>query len=167
MSNCKCSCCDGCDSCCDCPKCECGDKGHDKHERDDDSSYLKFSGIVQVAGGPYTTYLGDAGPVVLTPSIPVSYPAARRGKLKSLAVNLTPPVLVPPGAVIALQLFKNNAPVSDFLVKWEAGETTGVKLAKTDELKLSKEDLFDLRLTYTGFPEGPIALVVAATIGVK
>jgi hypothetical protein len=85
-----------------------------------------------------------------------------------LAVNLTPPVLVPPGALIAVQLFKNNSPVSDFLVKWEAGETTGVKLAKTDDLKLAKEDLFDLRLTYTGFPEEePIDLIVAATIGIQ
>jgi hypothetical protein len=87
--------------------------------------------------------------------------------LKNLAVNIAPLVLVPPNALITVQLFKNNAPVSDFLVKWEANETTGVKLAKTDDLKLGKGDLFDLRLTYTGFPEVPIALVVAATIGVK
>lgn len=164
MSNCNCSCCnDVCASCCDCPKCECGDKGHDH----DNGAYLKFSGIVQAAGGPYTTYLGDAGPVVLTPSIPVSYPAALRRKLKNLAVNISLPVPLPPGAMISVQLFKNSAPVSDFLVTWNQGETTGVKLAKTDELKLAKEDLFDLRLTYTGFPEGPIALVVAATIGIK
>jgi len=170
MSNRSCSCC--CDPCCDpcCPRYECDDKKRDKHDHDDEGSLLKFSGILEVGEFPLTYYLGDAGPVELWAEIPVTYPVARRTRLKNLAVNVTPPVLVPPGALLSVQLFKNGVPVPGFLLTWNAGETTGVKLAKTDELKLSKGDLFDLRATLSGFPydhEEPLEITVAATVGVK
>jgi hypothetical protein len=156
------SCC-GCDPCC-CggSKCGCDDK-HKKH--DEDSAYLKFSGILSVDAAALTFYLGDAGPVILTPNTVVSYPAARSGKLKNMAVNITPGVLVPVNGLLAVQLFKNGLPAPDFLITWGPGETTGLKSIKTDSLKLKKDDLFDLRVTLTNIPLGP--LVVTATIGVR
>lgn len=154
------SCC-GCDPCCGGSECGCRDK-HKKHK--ENSSYLKFSGEVPVLLAAQTTYLGDAGPVVLGTSI-VSYPVARRGRLKDLAVNIAPPVLVPATGLVTVQLFKNGVAVPDFVVTWVPGETTGLKSVKTDGLKLSRDDFFDLRLTILNMAGN--VFVVTATIGAE
>jgi len=153
--------CCGCDPCCGGSKCGC-DKKHKEN-----SSYLKFSGIVPVLLASQTTYLGDAGPVILSDSTVavVSYPVARRGKLKDLAVNIAPPVLVPGTGLVTVQLFKNGVAVPDFVVTWVPGETTGLKSVKTDGLKLSRDDFFDLRLTILNMAGN--VFVVTATIGVE
>jgi len=158
------SCC-GCDPCCGGSKCGCNDK-HKKHK--ENSSYLKFSGVVPVLLASQTTYLGDAGPVILSDSTVavVSYPVARRGKLKDLAVNISPPVLVPATGLVTVQLFKNGVAVPDFVVTWVPGETTGLKSVKTDSLKLSRDDFFDLRLTLLNMQTAIDAIVITATIGV-
>lgn len=153
------SCC-GCDPCCGGSKCGCDDK-HKKHK--ENSSYLKFSGEVPVLLASQTTYLGDAGPVILGNSV-VSYPVARRGKLKDLAVNINPPVLVPATGLVTVQLFKNNVAVPGFVVTWVPGETTGLKSIKTASLKLSRNDFFDLRLAILNMAGN--VFVVTATIGV-
>jgi len=157
------SCC-GCDSCCGGSKCGCDDK-HKKHK--ENSSYLKFSGVVSVLLASQTTYLGDAGPVSLGPSTVISYPVARRGRLKDLAVNINPPVLVPATGLVTVQLFKNGVAVPDFVVTWVPGETTGLKSVKTASLKLSRDDFFDLRLTLLNMQTEIDAIVITATIGVE
>lgn len=156
------SCC-GCDPCCGGSKCGCSDK-HKKHK--ENSSYLKFSGVVPVLLASQTTYLGDAGPVILGASTVISYPVARRGKLRDLAVNIAPPVLVPATGLVTVQLFKNGVAVPDFVVTWVPGETTGLKSVKTDSLKLSRDDFFDLRLTLLNMQTAIDAIVITATIGV-
>lgn len=154
-SRCGCGCDDKHDDC-DCDK-------HRKH--DEDSAYLKFSGILPGSEeGTQTFYLGDAGPVPLNSNVPISYPVARRGRLKNLAVNVAPPLLVPVNGLISVQLFKNGAAVAGFLVTWLPGETTGLKSVKTDDLKISRDDLIELRVSVANIS---LDLTITATIGVK
>lgn len=143
-----------CVSGCGCNRCK------KKHDR---GSYLKFSGSLTSDGTSQTFYLGDAGPVSSPPTTPISYPAARRGRLKDLAVNITPATLVPVNGLISVQLFKNGSPLADFLITFIAGETTGIKSVKTSKLKLSTDDLFDLRVSIVGVQA---TIVVTATVGV-
>ena len=164
------SCCgDPCGDC-ECSKCR-NDHCEDKRE---DSALLKFSGTLEFNDGSHaliTWYLGDAGPVVLRFGVPVSYPVARRTRLKNLAVNITyglgTPVILPATTSVTVQLFQNGIAVPGFLVTWGPGEILGVKLIKTDRLRLSKGDFFDLRVTLTNGAlfGATTALVVTATIG--
>jgi hypothetical protein len=143
----------------------CGSKcKSDKRRREEPGSYLKFSGIITFESEPQVTYLGDAGSVEIGSEV-VAYPAARRAKLKDLAVNITPAVVVPGGGSVVIQLYRNGAAVPGFQLTWAAGVTLGLKTIRTDRLKLSRGDLFALRVTLTNLSNsGP--LLVAATVGV-
>jgi hypothetical protein len=155
---------------CECSEC-CDDRREDKRE---DSALLKFSGILAVTDdspAQITWYLGDAGPVIITSGIPVSYPAARRSRLKNLAVNITyglgAPVVLPATTSVTVQLFRNGIAVPGFVVVWGTGELLGVKKIKTDRLRLARGDFFDLRVSLANgaLLGATTTLVVTATIG--
>ena len=144
-----------CEPCCDCaPACP---------PKAEATSLEKFSGSITIATSPQVNFLGDSGAVTIG-ATPVLYPAARRGRLKNLAVNIQASIaVVPAGASIVIDLLRNGSPV-DVAVGWFAGEPLGItKSIRSRRVRVHRNDVLALRVTCTTLATGT-TLNIGATL---